>query len=322
MPGEEIEDLKKSIRAILISTQNNLTGSEISSIYQELMFTEIPLKKHGFETLDGLICNFPSIAIPVSVINKKIVYSAVSNSATQHIAEMVNKQKKSLYKPQRRQIQNNNFTARNRPLNTRNCIQHFTSLNARYSEPKQHIPTYKNLYLPNNNKIIQSTITPKKDYHTIPIHPYPKPTINYYKTTQFKNINNMSTNIFPSTQYPTIIEKINPVDKPCKFCRVIFSDYLGGSQNHDENITSAGDIIIKVYKGICDPINKNPITLEEILGENEIVKIKYEACDTKELTMRFLQHIKLYPHGVRLKSFIKNYMKQHNRINLNDYCAE
>ncbi|KII61016.1 hypothetical protein RF11_13990 [Thelohanellus kitauei] len=93
MPDESLPELEKTIRAIMISTPNNMTADEIGQAYEELMHTKIPCEKYGYPTLDSLLCGFPEVALPVKVINGKIQYKGVANRETQLIANMVTNQR-------------------------------------------------------------------------------------------------------------------------------------------------------------------------------------------------------------------------------------
>ncbi|XP_047985623.1 tudor domain-containing protein 7 [Leguminivora glycinivorella] len=87
------EQVISALRATLLSVKGALTIKQCNRDYRELQGEWIPFKKLGYPTLDRLFVDVPGFK--VTQINGEWYVDAIASQETQHIAEMVSRQKSS-----------------------------------------------------------------------------------------------------------------------------------------------------------------------------------------------------------------------------------
>eukprot|EP00117_Sycon_ciliatum_P039695 scpid42251/ scgid2925/ RING finger protein 17 len=86
------EEVLKELRAILLSAPHGLTGKEVARDFQNFVGTSFPFRKFGFTTVEAYLHSKPHI-VRRCIDHGQTIYRAVADDSTQHIADMVSKQK-------------------------------------------------------------------------------------------------------------------------------------------------------------------------------------------------------------------------------------
>lgn len=95
------EEVLKEMRALLLSAPHGLTSKELHRDFLSFVGSHLPYKQFGYSTLDAYLHSKPHI-VRRCVENGQVIYRAVADDTTQHIAKMVAKQKTK--KPKSRQV--------------------------------------------------------------------------------------------------------------------------------------------------------------------------------------------------------------------------
>ena len=87
-------DVKKTVRALLVSARNGLTPAQLEKDYESMIGTTLPYKKLGYNSLMEFIEDSPDV---VSIQRRRgsIVLSAVVDESSAHLARMISRQKNS-----------------------------------------------------------------------------------------------------------------------------------------------------------------------------------------------------------------------------------
>ena len=94
-----MDDCKKIIRSILLSSKEGLSLQAMERDYNDIMFERIPLKKLGFQTTRELLAAMPDVANRNYRFGDEI-YTAIADKSTVHIANMVSRQRSKKKKNQ------------------------------------------------------------------------------------------------------------------------------------------------------------------------------------------------------------------------------
>lgn len=84
---------KRELRSILLSTTRSLTLDQVEEDYKRLVGYHIRYREMGYNTLSDFIQDIPDV-VSCRLMYGKMVVTGVADSATQHIASLVARQKK------------------------------------------------------------------------------------------------------------------------------------------------------------------------------------------------------------------------------------
>lgn len=166
----EKEQVIQALRATLISVKGALTLKQCNRDYRELQGEGIPYKALGYSTLDKLFLDVPGFK--VTHVNGEFYVDAIPKPESQHVANMVARQKTSKKKPSKMSF-NLKYTAEKqnwrKPTSSYN---HSNNYNADYyNKPYRSNGSPKHY---NNNKI--NSKYPAKQSDIKPLMPPPKAT--------------------------------------------------------------------------------------------------------------------------------------------------
>ena len=88
-----MDELKKIIRALLISTKNGLTVTELCSEYTAITSKAIPYKELGFFSIVELLKDIPDVVRPIFLSGGVMLLKGIADDSTAHINDMVRRQK-------------------------------------------------------------------------------------------------------------------------------------------------------------------------------------------------------------------------------------
>ena len=88
-----MDELKKIIRALLISTKNGLTVNELCSEYSAITSTSLPYKEFGFFSAVELLKDIPDVVRPIFLSGGVMLLKGIADESTAHIHDMVRRQK-------------------------------------------------------------------------------------------------------------------------------------------------------------------------------------------------------------------------------------
>ena len=88
----EEEEVLKEVRALLISAPHGLTSKELHRDFLAFVGTHLPYKALGFSTIDAYLHSKPR-SFRRTCEGGQTIYRAVADASTQHIANMVSKQR-------------------------------------------------------------------------------------------------------------------------------------------------------------------------------------------------------------------------------------
>lgn len=91
---KSLEDVKKEIRALLISTKHGCTPKQLQNDYLQVMGENLPFHCFGYTNLMSFVQSMPDVVSVCLSRNNTILYG-VSNSKTKKIHDLVAKQKNS-----------------------------------------------------------------------------------------------------------------------------------------------------------------------------------------------------------------------------------
>ena len=95
MAQASLLDVKKRIRALLISSKNGCSPKSLYQDYQNVIGEELPFKQLGYRSMMAFITTIPDVvAVRVSQ-DKRTVLRAVADENTQHISRLVSRQRSS-----------------------------------------------------------------------------------------------------------------------------------------------------------------------------------------------------------------------------------
>lgn len=112
MDPPNLDEIKKTIRALLISAKNGLSPQQLLRDYLNIVGTTIPLQDLGFSTLTEAISKMPDVARVEKTFSGRIIYHGVPDTSSKHIADLVSKQRNSKpYSSIRKATTSNNSSA-------------------------------------------------------------------------------------------------------------------------------------------------------------------------------------------------------------------
>jgi len=99
--GDSLESVKQLLRSVLISSKAGIKASRLQGDYQELCGGYIPHTKFGFSSLHDFIVSVNDVVRVGRNHDNELTYYAVADSSTQHIQDLVSKQR-SKAKPKKK----------------------------------------------------------------------------------------------------------------------------------------------------------------------------------------------------------------------------
>ena len=88
-----MDEVKKIIRALLISTKNGLSVSELCSEYSLVASKPLPYKELGYFSAVELVKDMPDVVRPIFLSGGVMLLKGIADSSTAHINELVRHQK-------------------------------------------------------------------------------------------------------------------------------------------------------------------------------------------------------------------------------------
>jgi len=92
MASYPLDDIKKVLRALIISCPHGLTVEQLDRDFSEMEGTKIPFYDYGFNSLESFLQSIPDTLLVNGRGRNAPVYG-VSSDKTKHIEELVSKQK-------------------------------------------------------------------------------------------------------------------------------------------------------------------------------------------------------------------------------------
>ena len=88
-----MDELKKVVRALLISTKNGLTVNELCSEYSAITSKPLPYRELGFFSAVELVKDMPDVVRPIFLSGGVMLLKGIADDSTAHINDMVRRQK-------------------------------------------------------------------------------------------------------------------------------------------------------------------------------------------------------------------------------------
>jgi len=89
----KIKELKKKeIRSLLLPHKMGLTLNELEKQFKDVIGHDIPYRQMGYNTLKDFICDIPDV-VTWRLVHGKLILTGVPDASTQHIANLVSRQK-------------------------------------------------------------------------------------------------------------------------------------------------------------------------------------------------------------------------------------
>lgn len=88
-----MDEVKKIVRALLISTKNGLTVNELCSEYSSVTGTALPYKELGFFSAVELVKDMPDVVRPIFLSGGVMLLKGIADDSTAHINQLVKRQK-------------------------------------------------------------------------------------------------------------------------------------------------------------------------------------------------------------------------------------
>ncbi|KAF8767377.1 Tudor domain-containing protein 5 [Argiope bruennichi] len=104
MREQKLDDVKKEVRSVLISSKEGLTLQEFLKTYRALLGSRLPTRELGYTTDIELIESMPDVVCMRKDRNGSYVLTAIADETTEHIQKLVQKQKKNKKKQNNKQI--------------------------------------------------------------------------------------------------------------------------------------------------------------------------------------------------------------------------
>ncbi|XP_066930838.1 tudor domain-containing protein 5-like [Clytia hemisphaerica] len=92
-----MDEVKKIVRALLISTKNGLSVSELCSEYSLVASKPLPYKELGYYSAVELVKDMPDVVRPIFISGGVMLLKGIADSSTAHINELVRHQKSVRY---------------------------------------------------------------------------------------------------------------------------------------------------------------------------------------------------------------------------------
>ena len=96
MGGNKVGDMdtvKKTIRALLISAKNGLTPNQLAKDYEVIIGEPLPVKKLGYRSLMDLVYSIPDVIQVTINAYGRITLRGIADTSSRHIAQLVSKQR-------------------------------------------------------------------------------------------------------------------------------------------------------------------------------------------------------------------------------------
>ncbi|CAI9737638.1 Hypothetical predicted protein [Octopus vulgaris] len=159
---ENIIDLKKKIRSVLLSSKHGVRKTNFLKEYKQLTGEDIDVRKTGFTTLDDFLRS-----IPDTVVRDENYYFAVSSDATHHLEKLIQQQKSD------RKLKTKEISSRHQKP-SRHYVKNDNDKRRRYQTKHDRFSRYSN-----NNGITRSVSM--HQLTALPSLPPPLPTRTYQK---------------------------------------------------------------------------------------------------------------------------------------------
>ena len=91
MSSNNLEEVKKITRSLLISAKNGLTSKQLELDYISQIGTPIPYESHGHLSLESFLYSIPDVVL-ITKRTKPLHLKGVATNETSHIARMVQMQ--------------------------------------------------------------------------------------------------------------------------------------------------------------------------------------------------------------------------------------
>ena len=88
-----LDEVKKRLRALLISSKGGCSPKQLYQDYREVIGEEIPYEELGFNSLTSFINSIPDVVTVSRTRDGRTMLYAVANQETQHIVKMVSRQR-------------------------------------------------------------------------------------------------------------------------------------------------------------------------------------------------------------------------------------
>lgn len=89
------DQIKKTIRALLISAKNGLSPQQLLRDYAKVIGTPFPLEELGYKTLTEAIHAMPDVVRVMKTFSGRVILRGVPDASSRHIASLVAKQRSS-----------------------------------------------------------------------------------------------------------------------------------------------------------------------------------------------------------------------------------
>ncbi len=91
---EDINQIKKTIRALLISAKNGLTPQQLQKDYESIIGKPLPVRELGYRTLSDLVIGMPDVIwIDRAHYGGRLTLRGVPDSSCRHVANLVSRQR-------------------------------------------------------------------------------------------------------------------------------------------------------------------------------------------------------------------------------------
>ncbi|GAB1597772.1 uncharacterized protein LOC115217252 isoform X3 [Argonauta hians] len=121
----EKEDIKKKIRALLISSQSGVPLFNFLKDYYDIIGEPLKFRDLGYFDLEDFLMDMPDVVSVVKAADGQTVLKHVSDNSTKHIEKLVARQKASVTKKTR--ASNNSFNKTNRYFQPDNIMPSYSS---------------------------------------------------------------------------------------------------------------------------------------------------------------------------------------------------
>ncbi|XP_047134570.1 tudor domain-containing protein 5 isoform X1 [Hydra vulgaris] len=114
---ENLEEVKKIVRSLLLSAKQGLTINQLCSEYTDLEHKTLPYKEFGYNSAISFMKSMPDVVRPVFLSRGDMVLQGVADESTAHIKELVQRQRST--------GRNSNIVAVKQVRATKNIIPSF-----------------------------------------------------------------------------------------------------------------------------------------------------------------------------------------------------
>ena len=90
---DDFDQVKNTVRAILISAKNGLTPQQLQRDYESIVGVPLPVRELGFGTVIDLVASIPNVVRIERSYYGGVTLRAIPNSSCRHVANLVSKQR-------------------------------------------------------------------------------------------------------------------------------------------------------------------------------------------------------------------------------------